>query len=128
MTRHKSGFTLIELLITVVVIAILAGIAIPRTQRAKGRALSAVLRADLRNLATAQEEYLGDYHVYAATLGALPYTSSAGVVVTITEGGTGIGWSATTTHPLAYPLVCAIYHGAAAPVAPAVQEGKITCA
>jgi hypothetical protein len=48
------------------------------------------------------------------------------VTVTIVEG-TGSGWSATTTHPLSYPIVCAIYHGTAAPVAPATREGVITC-
>ena len=127
MTRHKSGFTLIELLIVVVVIAILTGIAMPKLQQVKGRARSAALRADLRNLATAQEQYLGDNHIYAASLGVLPYTSSEGVVVTIVEGGTGIGWSATTTHPQSYPITCAIFHGQAAPVAPATQEGVITC-
>jgi prepilin-type N-terminal cleavage/methylation domain-containing protein len=128
MTRHKSGFTLIELLIVVVVVAILASIALPKTQQMKGRARSAALRADLRNLATAQEEYLGDNHVYAGTLAVLPYTSSEGVVVTIVEGGSGNGWSATTTHPQSYPLTCAIFHGQAQPVAPATQEGVITCA
>ena len=127
MTRLKSGFTLIELLIVVVVIAILTGIAMPRLQQTKGRARSAALRADLRNLATAQEQYLGDNHVYAANVAVLPYTSSEGVVVTIVEGGSGTGWSATTTHPQSYPITCAIFHGQAAPVAPATQEGVITC-
>jgi prepilin-type N-terminal cleavage/methylation domain-containing protein len=127
MTRHKSGFTIIELLIVLIVIGVLTAIAVPSFQQAKGRARAAALRADLRNLATAQEEYLGDHHVYATTLGALPYTSSSGVTVTIVQA-TGSGWSATTTHPLSYPLICALYHGTAAPVAPAVQEGVITCA
>jgi prepilin-type N-terminal cleavage/methylation domain-containing protein len=127
MTRHKSGFTIVELLIVVVIIGILTAIAVPKFQQVKGRARSAALRADLRNLATAQEEYLGDFHVYANSIALLPYHSSEGVTVTIVEA-TGGGWSATTTHPLSYPLVCAIYHGTAAPVAPATQEGAINCA
>lgn len=127
MTRHRSGFTIIELLIVVVVIAILTAIAVPKFQQVKGRARAAALRADLRNLATAQEEYLSTNMVYANDVTLLPYTSSEGVTVAIVEG-TGGGWSATTTHPLSYPLVCAIFHGTAAPLAPATQEGAITCA
>lgn len=127
MTRLKSGFTLIEMLIVVVVIGILVAIAVPNYQQVKGRARAAAIRSDLRNLATAQEEYLGTFHVYAGNLSQLAYTSSEGVVVTIIEA-TGHGWSATTTHPLSYPLTCALYHGTAAQVAPATQEGVITCA
>ena len=127
MTRRKSGFTLIEMLIVVVVIGILAAISVPSYQTVKGRARSAALRADLRNLATAQESYLSDHHVYAANPALLPYVWSEGVTVTIVEA-TGGGWSATTTHPNAYPLVCAIYHGTAAQVAPATREGVIHCA
>ena len=128
MSRHKSGFTIIELLIVVLVIGILTAIAVPKFQQVKGRARAAALRADLRNLATAQEEYLSVFMVYANSVGAMPeYSSSEGVTVTIVEA-TGGGWSATTTHPLSYPLVCALFHGTAAPLAPATQEGTITCA
>jgi prepilin-type N-terminal cleavage/methylation domain-containing protein len=129
MSRHKSGFTIIELLIVVVVIAILTAIAVPKFQQVKGRARAATMRADLRNLATAQENYLSLNLVYANNVSLLAdYTSSEGVVVTISSGGTGGGWSATATHPLSYPLVCAIYHGSVAPLAPATREGVITCA
>lgn len=127
MTRHKSGFTLIELLIVVVVIAILTAIAVPKFQQVKGRARAATMRADLRNLATVQEDYLSTNRVYAPALGMLNYGSSEGVTLTIVQA-TGGGWSATATHPLSYPLVCAIYHGTAAPVAPATREGVIMCA
>ena len=127
MTRHRSGFTLIEILIVVMVIGILSAIAIPKFQQAKGRARAAALKSDLRNLATAQEEYLIANQVYANNIAALGFTGSAGVTVTIVQAIPG-GWSATTTHPLSLPLICAIYHGKAAPLAPATQEGRITCA
>ena len=127
MARHKSGFTLIELLIVVVVIGILTAIAIPKFQAMKGRARSAALRSDLRNLATAQEEYLSTNLVYANTVAALGFSGSEGVIVNIVQVIPG-GWSATTTHPLSLPLICALYHGTAAPLAPATQEGRITCA
>ena len=127
MTRQRIGFTLIELLIVVVVIGILAAIAIPRFAQAKGRTRAAAVKSDLRNLATAQEEYLSINGVYADDPADLDYTSSEGVVVTIAERVPG-GWSATTTHPMSYPLTCALYYGTAAPLAPATQEGTIACA
>jgi prepilin-type N-terminal cleavage/methylation domain-containing protein len=127
MTRHKSGFTIIELLIVVVVIGILTAIAVPKFQQVKGRARAAAMKADIRNLATAQEVYLSTNQVYATSIAALGFTGSEGVVITIVSG-TGGGWSATATHPLSYPLVCSIYHGTAAPVAPATREGVIMCA
>ena len=126
MTRQRTGFTLIELLIVVVVLGILAAVAIPKFAQAKGRTRAAAIKSDLRNLATAQEEYLSIHHEYAANLDDLDYTSSDGVVVEIKERRTG-GWSATTTHPMSYPLTCALYYGTAAPVEPADKEGVITC-
>ena len=81
MTRQRTGFTLIELLIVVVVLGILAAVAIPRFSQAKGRTRAAAIRSDLRNLATAQEEYLSLHGVYADNVADLDYTSSEGVVV-----------------------------------------------
>src|SRR5688500_20174917 len=45
----------LPILIVVVVIGILTAIAVPKFQQVKGRARAAALRADLRNLVTAQE-------------------------------------------------------------------------
>jgi hypothetical protein len=47
-------------------------------------------------------------------------------VLTIT-GATSGGWSATATHPLSYPLTCALFSGTIAPVAPATAEGVVAC-
>ncbi len=127
MTRQRTGFTLIELLIVVVVLGILAAVAIPKFSQAKGRTRAAAIRSDLRNLATAQEEYLSIHGVYADAVDDLDYTSSDGVVVTIEQRVVG-GWSATTTHPMSYPLTCALYYGTADQLAPATQEGVINCA
>ena len=126
MARRKSGFTLIEILIVVVVIGILAAIAWPKFAQVKGRARAATLRADLRNLITAQEQYLAETGTYTSNTALLSYHSSEGVTVNIIEA-TASGWSATTTHPLSLPLTCAIFYGSAQPLLPAVTEGAILC-
>ena len=56
----RKGFTLIELLIVVVIIGILAAIAIPKFANTKEKAYVAAMKADLRNLVTAQEAYFAD--------------------------------------------------------------------
>src|SRR6476619_7244595 len=61
---NRRGFTLIELLIVVVIIGILAAIAIPKFQTTKGKANAASLRADLRNLAVAEEAYFFEQKAY----------------------------------------------------------------
>jgi prepilin-type N-terminal cleavage/methylation domain-containing protein len=126
MTRHRTGFTLIEMLVVVVVIGILAAIAIPKFSHAKARTRAAAIRSDLRNLATAQEEYLSEHGFYASDPAVLPYTNSEGVVVTVTA--VVGGWSATTSHAMGDPGMCALFYGTAPAVAPATKEGVIACA
>jgi prepilin-type N-terminal cleavage/methylation domain-containing protein len=126
--RGRAGFTLIELLIVVVIIGILASIAIPKFASTKERAYVAKMKSDLRNLATAQESYLGDNQVYYG--GAVPnalftYTPSSGTTVTIAEATAG-GWSATTSYT-GTTKTCAFFYGTAAAVAPATVEGLIVC-
>jgi len=126
MTRQRTGFTLIEMLIVVVVIGILAAIAIPKFSQAKGRTRAATIRSDLRNLATAQEEYLAENGTYASNVSDLDFTTTNGVVITIVNVVAG-GWSATSTHPLSLPLTCTLYYGTAPRVPPATIEGVIHC-
>ena len=123
---RRAGFTLIELLIVVVIIGILAAIAIPKFQSTKGRANAAALKADLRNLATAQEAYQYEKGVYASEIANLDYAGSPGVTVTIVTAGP-LGWAARATHPSSFPLTCALFAGSVAPVAPATIEGQIFC-
>ncbi len=124
--RLRRGFTLIELLIVVVIIGILAAIAVPKFNSTKGKAHAAALRGDLRNLATAQETYFYSWQTYSTDTAALNFKTTNGSQLTIVDATRG-GWSAVVTHPLSFPLRCALFNGTVAPVAPASVEGQIAC-
>lgn len=126
MSKNRAGFTLIELLIVVVIIGILAAFAIPKFQSTKGKANAASLRSDIRNLATAQEAYFYEHSAYSTDLVDLNFNGSPGVVITFGSATAG-GWSAKVTHPLAYPIECALYVGGVPALAPATIEGLVAC-
>ncbi|HEX2780494.1 MAG TPA: prepilin-type N-terminal cleavage/methylation domain-containing protein [Gemmatimonadaceae bacterium] len=126
MMRRRAGFTLVELLVVVVVLGILAAMAIPKFKNTKGKANAAALRTDLRNLATAEESFFYSNNHYTAALDSLKFRGSPGVVILIPEASPA-GWSATVTHPQAWPLRCSLFMANAAPLAPATAEGLITC-
>ena len=123
--KANRGFTLIELLIVVVIVGILASIAIPKFANTKEKAYLASMKADLRNLATAQEAFLFDSLTYTSNLGLLNYAPSAGVTITVNTA-TGGGWSATASHNVTTKQ-CYMIYGSAPPLGPATQEGKIVC-
>ncbi|HLV25277.1 MAG TPA: prepilin-type N-terminal cleavage/methylation domain-containing protein [Gemmatimonadales bacterium] len=126
MPARRRGFTLIELLIVVVIIGILATIAIPKFQATKGKALTASMRSDLRNLVVSQDGYFFSNSVYSTSLAALEVTPSKGVAITVHAADAG-GWSATATHAGGAPEECGIFIGTATPVGPAISEGLIKC-
>ena len=123
--RNTKGFTLIELLIVVVIIGILAAIAIPKFANTKEKAYVASMKADLRNLITAQEAYFADNVTYASVTTNLNYSVSAGNTVTIGTA-TGTGWNATSTNN-ATTETCGIYVGAVTPPVTGEAEGAPTC-
>lgn len=124
--QSRRGFTLIELLIVVVIIGILASIAIPKFVNTKEKTYVASMKADLRNLSTAEEAFFYDSTFYTTSLTSLNnFQPSAGVTIVVNEASP-MGWSATATHAQT-PRQCALFSGAAAPVAPATIDGRITC-
>ena len=67
--QKQSGFSLLELMIVVVVIAILAGIALPSFQDSTRKARRADAKAALVGLQLAQEKFRANCRFYAGTLG-----------------------------------------------------------
>jgi prepilin-type N-terminal cleavage/methylation domain-containing protein len=125
--RQRKGFTLIELLIVVVIIGVLAAIAIPKWQTTKGKANTAALKSDLRNLVVAQESYFYENQTYTTDPVVLNFRSSQNVSVTFVSAD-GSGWSATATHSVASPTTCGVFYGShAPPLAATVSEGQIAC-
>jgi prepilin-type N-terminal cleavage/methylation domain-containing protein len=92
----RGGFTLIELLIVVVIIGILAAIAIPKFAATKDKAKLASVRADLRNVMTAQEAYYLDHSVYTSSLASNIFQPSTGNSVGMS--GTASSFTATATN------------------------------
>jgi prepilin-type N-terminal cleavage/methylation domain-containing protein len=122
----RRGFTLIELLIVVVIIGILAAIAVPKFASTKGRAYAASIKGDLHNLATAEEAYFFQWATYTADTTRLNFRTQNGVQLMIVDASVG-GWAAVATHPMSYPLTCALFNGNITPAAPATSEGVIAC-
>ena len=135
---RRSGFTLIELMIVVVIIGILASIAIPKFARTKEKAYVASMKADLRNLASAEEVYaMGNAGAYfpaatgvtnapADSVKAPGYAPTTGVSVDILAPVSG-GWSATATH-VSTNRTCGIFMGSASPPNPAViSASEVGC-
>jgi hypothetical protein len=95
----------------IIVMGILAAIAIPKFAATKEKAYEAAMKADLRNLAVAQQAYFSEKKVYAPTVAALQsrYTPITGVTVQIDSVMTA-GWRATATH-VGTARTCAITVG-----------------
>jgi prepilin-type N-terminal cleavage/methylation domain-containing protein len=101
MGAHRKGFTLIELLVVLVVLGILSGIAIARFVSTKEAAYLATMKADLRNFALYEQNYLIDSQgsYFAGNGAAQGFAPTVGVTVTATaDPGPPPSWHAIATH------------------------------
>jgi len=102
MELRRKGFTLLELMIVIIVVAVLAGIALPSYQEhlRKGRRASA--EAHLMDIAQRQQQYFHDVRGYASTLAALNMSTPADVgnfytIAIVTAGGPPPTFAASAT-------------------------------
>jgi prepilin-type N-terminal cleavage/methylation domain-containing protein len=81
----EDGFTLVELLVVVVIVAILAGLAIPTFLQQRERAWESAVRAELRSAIVALESHraeLGGYGAAALSTSDWGYVTGDGVALT----------------------------------------------
>ena len=134
--QNRKGFTLIELLIVVVIIGILAAIAIPKFANTKEKAYIAAMKSDLRNLATAQENYFNEqdpatYGSVAAGGAALMngaesmWSPSSGVEVVLITGD-DTGWDGEVERP-GTTQTCTMWVGRIGAAHAGSNEGEPTC-
>jgi len=123
---NEKGFTLLELIVVAVILGFLAAIAIQRFANTKERAYLAAMKADLRNLVTAEVVYSTDSLRFTTVIGSggLTYqvsTGNTGPSIALTGDGFTAQIGNTNT-----PRTCVIFMGST-PLAPATNEGEPAC-
>jgi prepilin-type N-terminal cleavage/methylation domain-containing protein len=101
MRARRKGFTLIELLVVLVVLGILSAIAIAKFVDIKERAYITSMKADLRNFALYEQNYLMDSQgsYFAGNGAAQGFVPTIGVTITASvDPGPPPSWSAIATH------------------------------
>lgn len=123
---NEQGFTLLELIVVAVILGFLAAIAIQRFANTKERAYLAAMKADLRNLVTAEVVYSTDSLRFTTVIG------SGGLTYNVSTGNTGPSIALTGDGFTAQvgntntPRTCVIFMGST-PLAPATNEGEPAC-
>lgn len=123
---NRRGFTLIELIVVAVILGLLASIAIERFANSKEKTYLAAMKADLRNLVTAEVLFSTDSLRFTTVIG------SGGLTYQVTTGNTtpsivltGDGFTARLGNTDT-PRTCVIFMGST-PIAPATNEGEPAC-
>jgi type IV pilus assembly protein PilE len=73
-TRGHEGFTLIELMVTIVIIGILVGVALPGYQNSVRKSHRSAAQAEMLDIANREQQYLLANRSYTATLSNLGYS------------------------------------------------------
>ncbi|MGH2830866.1 MAG: type IV pilin protein [Actinomycetota bacterium] len=123
---RRNGFTLIELLIVSVILGLLVSIGVQRFANSKEKTHLVTMKADLRNLVTAEVVYSTDSLRYTTLIGrgGLDYRVTTGNTppsIALTPDGFTAQIGSTNT-----PKLCAIFIGST-PLAPATDEGVPAC-
>ena len=99
--RSASGFTLVELMVTVAIVAILLGIAVPSYSLYMKKSRRGEAESALMDVAQRQQAYLLDQRAYAPDLATLNTSVSADVTsyytVTIATGAAPPTFTVTAT-------------------------------
>lgn len=101
MRVYRQGYTLIELILVLLVLGILSAIAIAKFVNVKEAAYVASMKADLRNFALYEQNYIMDSQgsYFAGDGAAQGFVRTPGVTVTATiNSGPPPSWQATATH------------------------------
>jgi type IV pilus assembly protein PilA len=80
MDEKDQGFTLIELLVVMIIIGILAAIAIPIFLNQRKKAVDSSIKSDLKNVASALEDYQVDNPNYTFAAGNITASVVSGSV------------------------------------------------
>ena len=122
----EQGFTLLELIIVTVILGLLAAFAIQGYGKIKERTYVTAMKADLRNLLTAEVVFSTDSLRLTTVIG------SGGLTYQVTTGNTtpsivltGDGFTAQMGNTNT-PRTCVIFMGST-PIAPATNEGEPAC-
>jgi general secretion pathway protein G len=104
--RKNKGFTLIELLIVIIILAVLAGIAIPSYLAITNRAKISATEAEMSSIAVALEMYNADIGNYPATLALLSSSTPVymATVPTKDKWGTAYVYAPSTAPASSYTL------------------------
>jgi len=122
----RRGFTLLELIVVAVILGLLASIAIERFANTKEKTYLAAMKADLRNLITAEIVFSTDSLRFTTVVGSggLTYQITTGnTVPSIVLTGDGFTAQISSTNT---PRTCVIFMGST-PIAPATNEGEPAC-
>lgn len=107
-------------------IGVIAAIAIPKFANTKQKAYVAAMKADLRNLVTAEEAFHADSARYTSDVASLSFRPMPGVSTpSITADKDR--WSATLTHSQVPGVVCGIAVNADNPIDATAKEREPAC-